>query len=447
MSIENLHSVYPLPAVTLYTYTQMVDELNSIQAAYPDLIEIGIVGHSIEGRPLWSASLGKGEKMILLIGASHAREWLTTPLLVRTVKSYAREYSRNGTVDGYPVRPILDQYTILFVPMQNPDGVILSQFGLASVPPEKHEQLLSMKTIREDNFTRWKANLAGVDLNRQHSAGPGGWAMYNSTNPENPGKPWFQNYPGPGPESEPESQAIASLIRLNNFEMVLTYHSAGEMLFWYYFQDEYSAANMQRDLRIVKEIADYSKYRIYAPYNIKTRDRNFGAHLTAWVVHDKKIPCITVEIGNFTTSYLDLDDLPGVWLKTRALPLVAIQQLPGFQATVTSPPAPAPGTGSISANSGSSFSITGKKDLSNRFMYKTYNIRITPEPADGGIAHGGGDYLFGSHIIVKAIPREGYHFSGWKESGADVSRYPEYKFTVLGSRTLIAVFETDPSSD
>ena len=168
-----LYSVYPLPASTIYTYEQMVKDLKSLQAAYPDLISLGSIGSSVEGRPLWSLTMGKGKKKVLLTGATHAREWLTTPLLVRTAETYAREYYRNGSVDGYPVRPVLDQYTLVFVPMQNPDGVILSQRGLAA-GSLRHEELLAMKPLRTDDFTRWKANIRGVDLNRQHSAGPNG---------------------------------------------------------------------------------------------------------------------------------------------------------------------------------------------------------------------------------------------------------------------------------
>ena len=45
------------------------------------------------------------------------------------------------------------------------------------------------------------------------------------------------------------------------------------------------------------------------------------------MVHDLKIPCITVEIGEFTTGYLNMGDLQRIWPRTRALPLVAAQNL------------------------------------------------------------------------------------------------------------------------
>ena len=150
-------------------------------------------------------------------------------------------------------------------------------------------------------------------------------------NPDNPRKPWYENYPGPAPESEPESRALANLIRQSSFELVLTYHSSGEYLFWYYFPDEYNVANYQRDLKIAQAISAYSGYGIHPREALHNRVRNFGAHLTAWAVHNLKIPCITVEIGRYTASYLKMADLPGIWQKTRALPLVAIRNLPSYR--------------------------------------------------------------------------------------------------------------------
>jgi murein tripeptide amidase MpaA len=470
-----LRSVYPLPPSSIYTYTQMVTDLQSLQAAYPDLIKLGNVGYSVEGRPLWSATLGKGAKKVLIVGTCHAREWLNTPLLVRTIEIMAKQYAGQASVDGIPVRPVLDQYTIVFVPMQNPDGVILSQFGLASFAPEKHEQLLAMKPVRDDNFTVWKANVRGVDLNRQHSAGPGGWTAVKNLNPTNPGKPWFENYVGPHQESEPESRAIADLINRNNFELVLTYHASGELFYWYYFQDEFSITNYNRDLKIVNAMAAYSGYYVYPREYLHNRIRNFGAHLTAWVVHDKKVPCITVEIGKFTTGYLKMGDLQGIWLKTRALPLVAIKNLPGYRTTfnITGQAVPAEGgtvsgggtfpygspvtvaaaaaphfifTGwlvgdtTVSTDPQYNFTVTGDRALKAQFVPEKYKITAGASPEEGGSVEGGGDYSYAAGITLKALPKEGYAFVQWTENGAAVSSNEVYSFTVQKNRNLIAEF-------
>ena len=157
-------------------------------------------------------------------------------------------------MDGHSIKEILDQYTLFFVPMQNPDGVTLAQHGLAAFPEEKQTQLLSMKIGKTDNFTRWKSNIRGVDLNRRHSAGSDGWVRFKNS-AKTPREPWFEEYPGPSRESEPESRAIGDLIRWGGYEAVLNYHSTGNIFYWYYFQ---SGANTERDLKILRAMSAYS---------------------------------------------------------------------------------------------------------------------------------------------------------------------------------------------
>ncbi len=472
-----LHSVYPLPASSIYTYEQMMARLHWLREAYPHLIKLGSVGKSVEGRELWSLSLGRGERRILIVGACHAREWLTSALLVKTIETYAQAYGSGGTVDGYPVREVLDQYTMVFVPMQNPDGVTLAQFGLAAFPVEKHAQLLAMKPGSSDNFTRWKANIRGVDLNRQHSAGPKGWEKHKNA-PKTPRKPWFEEYPGPGPESEPESRAVAGLIRQGGFDLVLSYHSSGNCFYWYFFQDHlHGSSIMERDRRIVQAMSEYSNYTAFPP---ERESGNPASHLTAWVVHDLKIPCITVEIGKFTTGYLKMADLSSIWPRTRALPLVAVHNLPGYRKyfTVVFRVDPAQGGwvdegGEVKTEGryleGSEVKLTAvpqehyvfvnwtengavlgtdpvlaiqvnaNRILTAHFRPKEYTI--TAAAGEGGSLEGGGSYAYGAEVTLKAVPHPGYVFDCWLEDGVPVSDKEEYSFRVEGDRFLMAVFK------
>lgn len=468
--------VYPLPASSIYTYEQMTSRLRWLKETYPDLIKLGSAGKSVEGRDLWSLSLGKGGKKILIVGACHAREWLTSALLVKTIETYAKAYG-GGSVDGYPVREVLDQYTMVFVPMQNPDGVTLAQFGLAAFPKEKHAPLLAMKPGNSDDFTRWKANIRGVDLNRQHSAGPKGWEKHKNA-PRTPRKPWFEEYPGPAPESEPESKAIAGLIRQGGFELILSYHASGNCFYWYFFQDRrHGSSIMERDLKIVRAMSEYSKYKAYPP---EWESGNPSSHLTAWVVHDLKIPCITVEIGKFTTGYLKMGDLSSIWPRTRALPLVAVQNLPGYRKQFTMSYRVNPEQGGWVAVNGEvktegvypydskvqlsalpqehyvfvnwtengeilgtdpvlTIRATGDRILTANFRLKEYTV--TASAGEGGSVEGGGAFTYGYEAALKAIPDPGYEFDCWLENGIPVCGEKEYRFRVEGDRHLEARFK------
>jgi len=354
---------------------------------------------------------------------------------------------------------------------------ILAQFGLAAFPVEKHAQLLAMKPGSSDNFTRWKANIRGVDLNRQHSAGPKGWEKHKNA-PKTPRKPWFEEYPGPGPESEPESRAVAGLIRQGGFDLVLSYHSSGNCFYWYFFQDHlHGSSIMERDRRIVQAMSEYSNYTAFPP---ERESGNPASHLTAWVVHDLKIPCITVEIGKFTTGYLKMADLSSIWPRTRALPLVAVHNLPGYRKyfTVVFRVDPAQGGwvdegGEVKTEGryleGSEVKLTAvpqehyvfvnwtengavlgtdpvlaiqvnaNRILTAHFRPKEYTI--TAAAGEGGSLEGGGSYAYGAEVTLKAVPHPGYVFDCWLEDGVPVSDKEEYSFRVEGDRFLMAVFK------
>lgn len=69
-----------------------------------------------------------------------------------------------------------------------------------------------------------------------------------------------------------------------------------------------------------------------------------------------------------------------------------------------------------------------------------YNIRVSVDPAVGGVVLGGGAYYEGDTATVTAQPSEKYDFAGWKENGQVVSESASYSFVVTGPRNLTAAF-------
>lgn len=69
-----------------------------------------------------------------------------------------------------------------------------------------------------------------------------------------------------------------------------------------------------------------------------------------------------------------------------------------------------------------------------------YNIRVSVDPAGGGVASGAGAYYEGDTATVTAQPSEKYDFAGWMENGQVVSESASYSFTVTGPRNLTAAF-------
>lgn len=152
-----------------YTYNTLTGDVRNLSKKYPDLITYHSLTTTSYGRKIWAIKLGNGDTSILLHGAHHAREWMTSALLMKMLETYADAYENNKTIRG--INPaILDNVSIWFVPMVNPDGVTLQQYGAYAFPAYIHAGLLEMNK-GSYNFTRWKANLQGIDLNRQYPAG------------------------------------------------------------------------------------------------------------------------------------------------------------------------------------------------------------------------------------------------------------------------------------
>ena len=315
-----LQSVYPLPAYTIYTYNQLTSKLQALANQYPALVTLSVQGKSVDNRNIWSITLGKGSKKVLVTGSLHASEWITTPVLVETIESYLKEYGQGSRVNGEPVKHILDTYSITFLPMVNPDGVTLVQQGADAFPQRKNALLAMNHPTSGSNFNRWKANIRGVDLNRNFNVRWG--EPISSSLISN--KPSYAFYGGPSPESEPETRVVANWIRNHKPEILLDYHSYGEYLFWYYLQ---TGSALERDRSIVQAMRAYSGYRMEG-VNPNTLP---SSTLTCFGSMVSKIPSVCVEVGNKPPRYLKMSDVPYIFSQVKYLPLIAIMNIPDYK--------------------------------------------------------------------------------------------------------------------
>ncbi len=72
---------------------------------------------------------------------------------------------------------------------------------------------------------------------------------------------------------------------------------------------------------------------------------------------------------------------------------------------------------------------------------QTFTITINANPFNGGTVIGDGSYEYGETCNLTAAPATRYNFINWTENGTEVSTNPDYSFTVLSDRTLVANFE------
>ena len=117
----------------------------------------------------------------------------------------------------------------------------------------------------------------------------------------------------------------------------------------------------------------------------------------------------------------------------------------GQTCTVSATPAPgytfvnwAEGEVEVSTEINYTFTVTGNRNLIANFAPVSYTINATVNPAEGGQVIGGGTYPYGTQVVVKVVPNDGYVFLNWTENGTIVAETEEYTFTITGDRNLVA---------
>ncbi|MBT2641701.1 S-layer homology domain-containing protein [Bacillus sp. ISL-41] len=287
----------------VYSYEDVSNEIKRLKGTHPDLVDYHSLGRTTYQREVWAVKLGKGKRTVFLNGSHHAREWITTQLIMKMIEEYANAYQKNLLVGKYNARDILDEYTIWFVPMVNPDGVTLQQRGLAAFPKEVHSKLIAMNEGSRD-FTRWKANANGVDLNRQYPA--------NWENPSETSKPSWAGYKGQKPFQEKEVQYIRDFTNKIKPDIATAYHTSGEMIYWYFYNKE-----KLRDYKLVKELSNITGYRI-----IGTDVKPSGRGYTDWFIKEFNKPGFTPELSPYVGNrHVPQSNFPKIWDRNKTVGL------------------------------------------------------------------------------------------------------------------------------
>ncbi|MFD1738995.1 M14 family metallocarboxypeptidase [Bacillus salitolerans] len=290
----------------MYSFDSLMQDVKELKEMYPELISVKKIGQTNFRKPIIAVKVGKGEKSILIHAAHHGREWITSMIVMKMIEEYAEAHKNNVTFEGYDTS-ILDRVSIWFVPMVNPDGVTIQQEGFMARVPKSRWELFLMNGGSTD-FSRWKANGNGVDLNRQY---PAGWEDIAGDAPY----PFYQLYKGEKPISSPEVIAMTRFTKEINPLIALAYHSSGRVLYWYYNTKE---ENINRDKAIAMKISEVTGYELSDPVQTAV-----GGGFTDWFIQRFKRPAITVEVGypvNETSPPLTV--FPSEWRRNKTVGLM-----------------------------------------------------------------------------------------------------------------------------
>lgn len=232
--------------------------------------ETGVVGESELKQRIPYVFIGqKNGNYMIVQGSMHAREHLTALLVVCLAKHLVKHPELR--LDG----------GIYFVPMTNPDGVRLCQEGVGFVRDKTRKSNLIAINGKTD-FSLWKANADGVDINVNFDAEWGNGEQNEFTKSA-------QNYVGKAPFSAAESRALAEFTERIKPLVTLSYHLKGEEIYWDFHQTE---KRRLRDFHYAEAIANYTGYKV-----VDLNGTSCGGYKD-WCIEKLNIPAYTIEVGS-----------------------------------------------------------------------------------------------------------------------------------------------------
>lgn len=282
-----------------YTYEKMLRDIQHLQHIYPFIYNQAI-GSSVMGKDLIELQIGAGTQDVHLNGSFHANEWITTPIIMRFINEYVLSLTNKMPIRGIFTLPLFMDTLFSIVPIVNPDGVNLVLNGSSSAGEYKQE-VLAINNQNED-FSNWKANIRGVDLNNQY---PAKWDVEAQRKPTTP-EP--RDYPGPYPLSEPEAIAMANLAQKRNFIRMNAFHTQGEEIYW-----GFEGLEPPISEAIVNEYARVSGYNA-------VRYLDSYAGYKDWFIQEFRKPGFTVELGSGINP-LPIQQFPDIYEKSLGIML------------------------------------------------------------------------------------------------------------------------------
>ncbi len=267
------------------SYDSLMTNMLILRNEYPNSLKLFTAGYSESGKEILMFTMGNGEKKALVVGGVHAREHITTKYLLRVIEDYCFENEKGaGNYGNFNIKELLSEYTLYIIPCVNPDGLeIISG------------RMNANKNVRITDIKEYKANLNGVDINRNF---PLAWE-YIDNGVNSPYTHFFKGYES---GSESETKTLMTLCEENNFEFVLSIHIKGNCIFW---GDTFNTNYNGLYKAFAEDIAVASGFSMTEP-TLKPAD--YGGGFENWFRHTYNRPGLCIELSHYTNIISPCDN-------------------------------------------------------------------------------------------------------------------------------------------
>ena len=247
------------------TFEELNNQITGL-SSNPNL-DFFVVGYSTLGQPIYGVHLGNYTgKQIFIEAGIHAREYPSSLVVIKMI-----EYMSTQNLNG----------GVYVVPLSNPDGARIVLDGIDWIQCQKLKDYLLNINDGSTDFSQWKADAMGVDLNVNFDAlwGEGTQNVFCPA----PG-----NFVGFYPESEREVRELIDFSYRIRPDLTLSYHTKGDVIFYGF--ELLSESELTRD----REIADFiSTINGYTP----TQTVGSVGGYSDWASEYLKVPAYTIEVA------------------------------------------------------------------------------------------------------------------------------------------------------
>ncbi len=251
---------------SLYSYDRLKADAETLADQYDRIIKCVTIGVSHDNRDILMLKLGIGRKYLLFCAGVHGRESINPIVMMALAEYYAQEYQTysvyrevpkdnrydskfhlevdyNRIMFGKCIFDLLQTYTILIIPLLNPDGYMISLTGYQAIQNENYRRKALGRNIVS---AEWKYNARGVDINRNFPCGL-----------------WKPKGPEDHVASENETLALIAVFHQYRIKGFIDVHSRGKSI--YYHRQRMPVLYNERQLKVALRLQNLTKYVLMPP--------------------------------------------------------------------------------------------------------------------------------------------------------------------------------------